>query len=59
MKKQLLIDNSLNVFALILMVIVLLPYELPTFNIPNVLFFIVALLSAKIYFKLKRYVRIQ
>jgi hypothetical protein len=58
MKKQLLIDNSLNVFALILMVIVLLPYELPTFNIPNVLFFIVALLSAKIYFKLKSYVRI-
>jgi hypothetical protein len=58
MKKLLLIDNSLNVFALILMVIVLLPYELPTFNIPNVLFFIVALLSAKIYLKLKRYVRI-
>jgi hypothetical protein len=59
MKKQLLIDNSLNVFALILMVIVLLPYELKPFTIPNVLFFIVALLSAKIYFKLKRYVRIQ
>jgi hypothetical protein len=59
MKKLLLIDNSLNVFALILMVVVLLPYELPTFNIPNVLLFIVALLSAKIYLKLKRYVRIQ
>jgi hypothetical protein len=59
MKKQLFIDNSLNVFALILMVIVLLPYELKPFTIPNVLFFIVALLSAKIYLKLKRYVRIQ
>jgi hypothetical protein len=58
MKKLLLIDNSLNVFALILMVIVLLPYELKPFTIPNVLFFIVALLSAKVYFKLKRYVSI-
>jgi hypothetical protein len=58
MKKQLLIDNSLNVFALILMVIVLLPYELPTFNVPNVLLFIVLLCSAKIYLKLKSYVSI-
>ena len=53
MKKQLLIDYSLNVFALILMVIVLLPYELKPFTIPNVLFFIVALCSAKIYFKFR------